>query len=73
MATYQLRGADDAVLAQTELPSDTRAMAWMVSAATVNRRALDGKRWEGFRLDDSGWEHRFSGAYRKQEVGVGLS
>ncbi|MDJ0395708.1 hypothetical protein QMK17_20510 [Rhodococcus sp. G-MC3] len=44
MATNQLWDADDAVLAEAELPTDTEAMAWLVSAATQNRQSLAGKR-----------------------------
>lgn len=65
MATYQLRDADNAILAEAELPTDTKAMAWMVSAATRYRQALGGKRWEGFRLVGDTWIHRFSGARRR--------
>ena len=67
MATYQLRDTDDAILAEAELPSDTKAMAWMVAAATRNRTALDGRRWEGFRLVGDTWAHRFSGAHQRKE------
>lgn len=32
MATYQLRDCDDTILAQAELASDTKTMAWLDAA-----------------------------------------
>nr|WP_296775206.1 hypothetical protein [Rhodococcus sp. (in: high G+C Gram-positive bacteria)] len=68
MATYQLRDCDDTILAEAELASDTKAMAWLVSAATRNRKELAGRRWEGFRLVGDSWTHRFSGAHRETPI-----
>ena len=63
MPMYQVR-TDDEVLAETELPTDSKAMTWAVRMTTVHRKTLRGRRWQGHRLVDSVWEHRFGGGRR---------
>ncbi|MGA9872052.1 MAG: hypothetical protein WBQ44_13030 [Rhodococcus sp. (in: high G+C Gram-positive bacteria)] len=64
MPMYQLRTDDDEVLAEAELPTDSKAMTWAVRRATELRKILGGRRWEGYRLVGETWEHRFAGGCR---------
>jgi hypothetical protein len=60
MPMYQLR-IDDMVLAEAELPSDSKAMTWAVRMTTEHRKTVRGRRWQGHRLVSETWEHRFGG------------
>ncbi|WP_338888903.1 hypothetical protein [Rhodococcus sovatensis] len=61
MPMYQLRTDDDEVLAEAELPSDSKAMTWAVRQTTELSKTLGGRRWQGHRLVGNVWEHRFGG------------
>lgn len=63
MPIYQLR-ADDEVLAEADLPTDSKAMTWAVRRMTELRKSVRGRRWQGHRLVGEVWEHRFSGGRR---------
>ncbi len=69
MPIYQLR-ADDEVLAEAELPTDSKAMTWAVRRMTELRKSVHGRRWQGHRLVDEVWEHRFSGGRRSTSDAV---
>ena len=61
MPKYQLRTDDDELLAEAELPTDSKAMTWAVRQTTELRKTLDGRRWQGHRLVGDVWERRFGG------------
>lgn len=68
MPMYQVRTEDDELLAEAELPSDSKAMTWAVRTTTEHRKILGGRRWRGHRLVGGVWEHRFGGGRGTQAV-----
>lgn len=68
MPIYQVR-TEDEVLAEAELPTDSKAMTWAVRMTTVHRKTLRGRRWQGHRLVGGVWEHRFGGGRRTAALG----
>lgn len=61
MATYLVRTDDNVTLAQADLATDNRAMAWAVRVATEKRALVHGGHWSGYKLVDDHWERRFAG------------